>query len=332
MACPEFATLHTGAKMPLLGYGTWQCASVELEEALEEALCAGYRHIDTAAAYENEAVIGKLIKERWIDTNNMTRDELFLVTKLPPVGVVPGGPEKFLKRSLAALRTDYVDMYLIHTPFAFVPIEGADEIHPVGPDGKIPVNGDPDIVTVWKEMEALVDAGLTKAIGLSNFNQRQIQKILDVCRIRPANLQIELHVNMQQKPLVEFCKKNDIVVTAYSPLGSRGASTFLSKFGAKVEVPDLFNNPVILELAAKYKKQPGQILLKHVVQRGVAAIPKSCSQERIIQNIQLFDFTLSPEDVAKVDALDLGKDGRIFDFTFIGAKKTDPAYPFNEYP
>lgn len=152
------ATITLYRHAPDLDYVLPQSAEGELEEALEEALCAGYRHIDTAAAYENEAVIGKLIKERWIDTDNMTRDELFLVTKLPPVGVRPGGPEKFLKRSLAALRVDYVDVYLVHTPFAFVPVEGADELHPVGPDGKIGVDGNPDILTVWKVRSTQAEA------------------------------------------------------------------------------------------------------------------------------------------------------------------------------
>ncbi|KAK3926247.1 Aldo-keto reductase family 1 member A1 [Frankliniella fusca] len=330
MACPEYATLHNGAKMPLLGYGTWQSKEGELEEALEEALCAGYRHIDTAAAYENEGVIGKLIKEGWIDTGNMTREELFIVTKLPPPGVRPGGPEKWLKRSLEHLQMDYVDVYLVHVPFAFE-VDG-DNLHPRGPDGKPIVSPDVDHIAVWREMEAQVDAGRAKAIGLSNFNQRQIQEILKVCRIKPANLQVELHVYMQQRPLVDFCTKNGIVVTAYSPLGTPGSGSFFSKMGLSVNVPSLLSNPVVVKVADKHNKQPGQILLKHIVQRGIVAIPKSSKQERIIQNIQLFDFTLSPEDMAELDALDQGKNGRIIDFQFLGITKDHVAYPFNEYP
>lgn len=315
--------------MPLLGYGTWQAKEGELEEALEEALCAGYRHIDTAAAYQNEDVIGKLIDETWIKTGNLTRDELFMVTKLPPVGMCPGGPEKWLKRSLEALRMEYVDVYLVHTPFRFE--AQGDELHPMR-DGKIAVIDDVDLVAVWKEMEAQVDAGRAKAIGLSNFNQRQIQQILDICRIKPANLQVELHLYLQQKPLVDFCKQNGIVVTAYSPVGSPGSATFIKQFGADIKLPDLLNHPVVLEVAAKHNKKAGQVLLKHIVQRGVCAIPKSCSQERIIQNIQLFDFTLDSDDVAKLDAVDVGKAGRIFDFTFLGVNTSAPNYPFNEYP
>lgn len=331
MACPAFATLHTGAKMPLLGYGTWQAKEGELEAALEEALCAGYRHIDTATVYSNEDVIGKVVHDGWIATGNLSREELFLVTKLPPVGMRPADVEKFLKKSLQDLKTDYVDLYLVHTPMGIQNV--SDSLHPVGADGSMPFEKETDHVAIWKAMEEQVEAGRAKAIGLSNFNQRQIQRILDNCRIKPANLQVELHVYMQQRPLVDFCKKNGITVTAYSPLGSRGLGTFLTMMGAsKVETPDLISNPVVVEIAEKHKKSPGQVLLKHIVQRGIVAIPKSTNQDRIIQNIQLFDFELSPEDMAKLNSLDKGKDGRILDLKFLKGAEDHPEYPFHEYP
>ncbi|KAK3930824.1 Aldo-keto reductase family 1 member A1 [Frankliniella fusca] len=315
MASKAFATLANGAKMPLLGYGTWQAHAGEMEGPLENALQAGYRHIDTAAAYDNEDVIGKLIQENWLSPGKLKREDLFIVTKLPPKGVRPGGPEKWLKQSLEKLRMNYVDMYLIHVPCS-VKVWGPDDSM-VSPEGKIVVEEDTDHIAVWKEMEALVDAGLAKNIGLSNFNKRQIQNILDICRIKPANLQVELHMYMQQRPLVDFCHKNGIAVTAYSPIGSPGSDALINgKFGGNVTLPDLLRNPVVLELANKYKKSAGQILLKHIVDRGIVAIPKSLSKERIQQNINIFDFKMDAADTKKLDALDKGKDGRIFDFSF----------------
>ncbi|XP_026279389.1 aldo-keto reductase family 1 member A1-B isoform X3 [Frankliniella occidentalis] len=331
MACKAFATLRNGAKMPLLGYGTWQAPPGQLEGPLEEALRAGYRHIDTAAAYGNEDVIGKLIQENWIATGKLKREDLFICTKLPPWGNRSGGPAKWLKSSLEKLRMDYVDMYLVHMPYTTKAFENDS---PIGPDGKMSAEEDTDHITVWKEMEKLVDAGLAKSIGLSNFNKRQIQNILDVCRIKPANLQVELHMYMQQRPLVEYCHEKGIAVTAYSPIGSPGSDVvFRDRFGVNITMPDLLRNPVVVEVAKKYNKTPGQILLKHIVDRGIVAIPKSLSKERLTQNINIFDFKLEAGDVKKLDALDNGKDGRIFDMKFIpGITNEHPKYPFNEYP
>ncbi|KAK3930826.1 Aldo-keto reductase family 1 member A1 [Frankliniella fusca] len=332
MACKTFATLLTGAKMPLIGLGTWQGIAGELEGPLQSALKAGYRLIDTATAYGNEDVIGKLIEENWLTPRKLKREDLFISTKLPPSGMRPGGPDKWIRQSLEKLRMDHVDMYLIHMPFTWK-LWGPDE-SPVNPDGKYVVEEDTDHIAVWKEMEALVDAGKAKHIGLSNFNQRQVQNILDNCRIKPANLQIELHMYIQQRPLVDFCHKNGIVVTAYSPLGSPGADVAMkTHFGANISVPDLLRNPVVLEVAKKYKKYAAQILLKHIVDRGIVAVPKSLSDDFLQQNINIFDFKMESADIEKINALDKGKDGRIFDMKFNeGFTESHPQFPFNEYP
>ncbi|XP_034239376.1 aldo-keto reductase family 1 member A1-like [Thrips palmi] len=325
VARTTYVTLHTGARMPLVGYGTWQSKEGEMEGPLNEALRAGYRHIDTAAAYGNEDVIGKVLQEEWFGPGKLKREDLFVVTKLFVGGLHPGGPAQWIKASLEKLRLDYVDMFLIHTVFNFTSFtpqnrQVADYV---------------DHVAMWKEMEALVDQGLTKAIGLSNFNQRQIQNILDHCRIKPANLQVELHAHMQQRPLVDFCKKNGIVVSAYSPVGSPGAAQFIERLsGGKtiIEVPSLVNHPVIVDLAKKYNKQTNQILLKHIVQRGVVALPKSLNSSRIAASIDLFDWDMSPEDIAKIDALDKGKDGRIYNYSHLGVSPTHAQFPYHEYP
>ncbi|XP_034242310.1 aldo-keto reductase family 1 member A1-like [Thrips palmi] len=328
MPSKTYATLHTGAKMPLLGYGTWQAVEGQLEGALHAALEAGYRHIDTAAAYRNEEAIGQVLKE-WMDSGKVKREDLFIVTKLPAAGIRPSGPKKWLSDSLRKLGLDYVDLYLAHCPFC-AKESPDDSPFPIGPDGKMKFESDTDHVGMWKAMEAEVHAGRAKAIGLSNYNKRLIQKVLDNCTIKPANLQVELHVYMQQKPLVDFCHQNGITVCAYSPIGSPGSENFVKNFG--ITLPDLIKNPTIVEVAQKHKKTPGQVLLKHIVQRGIIAIPKSLSKERIQQNIALFDWELSTVDMAKIDALDQGKAGRIFDMAFLGLDRSHPAYPFGEYP
>ncbi|KAK3920297.1 Aldo-keto reductase family 1 member B15 [Frankliniella fusca] len=330
MACPAFATLPNGAQMPLLGYGTWQAnfcvqaGAEELEAAVDAALRCGYRHIDTAAFYLNEPSIGKVIQEKWIDTGKVRREDLFLVTKLPPTRLRAPAVRPTLQRSLRDLRTDYVDLYLVHAPFGI--LERGDELLPVGEDGNVLLDMETDHVAVWKAMEEEVDAGRAKAIGISNFNQRQIQRILDNCRIRPANLQVELHVYLQQRPLVEFCQQNGITVTAYSPLGSPGSEKIYNSVGIEVTFPDLISNPVVKEIASALNKTTAQVLLRHIVQRGIAAIPKSTNERRIAQNIQVFDFELSAEDMVKLDALDRGDEGRLIDMKFVVGVENHPEY------
>ncbi|KAG7200107.1 hypothetical protein KM043_000552 [Ampulex compressa] len=322
MASKLSITLPTGQPMPALGFGTWQANDAELETALDLALEAGYRHIDTATVYENENVIGKVLK-KWMDTGKITRSELFIVTKVPPSGNRSEDIEKWIKKSLKALQLDYIDLYLIHTPFSFMAV--GDDMHPVNQNGEILIDPNTDHIKVWAEMENQVMLGRTKAIGLSNFNIDQINEILKTAKVPISNLQIELHLYFQQKELVKFCQNNNIPVTAYSPLGSRG----LVKILQKIDVyPDILSNDVLLEIAVQYKKTPAQVALKHILQKGIAAIPKSTNPRRIWENIQMFDWKLEPDDVSKLDALDLGATARICNFGFLKGIERHPKFPF----
>lgn len=310
---------NSAGLMPVVGYGTWQAKDEDLEKALEAALEAGYRHIDTATVYENEHVIGKVL-DKWLKAGKVKREELFIVTKLPPSGNRPSNVESFIKQSLEKLKLDYLDLYLVHTPFSFV--EG-DDLHPRDENGTFKFDHSTDHVAVWKELEKQVDNGRTKAIGLSNFNPKQISRILKAARIPPANLQVEMHVYHQQKELVAFCKENNITMVAYSPLGTQGTSKLLG-----IAIPKLMENPTVVKIAEKHSKTPAQVLLKFLVQKGVAVIPKSTNPDRLKKNIEIFDFQLTDEDMSELEALDQGAKGKILDFSFMKGVKDHPEFPF----
>jgi len=182
-----FLTLPSGQKMPVLGLGTCDAKDEDgLERALDAALEFGYRHIDTAFAYENEAIVGKVLN-KWLDGGKIKREDLFITTKLPPTGIHPDRVELFMKKSLTNLQLDYVDLYLVHLPIGIKYEEGN-----VGP--KFELEPKTDHAAIWKKMEEQVDAGRAKNIGLSNYNISQIETVLKAARIKPANLQVELHV------------------------------------------------------------------------------------------------------------------------------------------
>ncbi|XP_014276886.2 aldo-keto reductase family 1 member A1 [Halyomorpha halys] len=192
--------------------------------------------------------------------------------------------------------------------------KGFDQIFPVDDKGVPLLDMTTNLEDLWKGMEAQVDAGRTKSIGLSNFNQKQIKRILDSCRIPPANLQVELYIYLQQKELVSFCKQNGVTVCAYSPLGSPGQKAFYEKLGESTEwLLTPLEDPVIKEIAKKYNKQPSQVLLRYMIEYGVATIPKSTNPTRIKENFDVFDFELTKEESEKIRALDRGEDGRMFD-------------------
>lgn len=316
-----------GMAMPVIGFGTWQSPEQDVEQAIDAALETGYRHIDTAFVYMNEAGIGRALK-KWFDSGKIKREELFIVTKLPATGNSPDHVEEFITQSLKSLQLSYVDLYLIHHPVGLVYGEG---VLPRHENGKVKVDMSTDHVALWKAMEAQVDAGRAKAIGVSNFNIRQIERILKSARIPPANSQVEMHLYLQQKELLEFSKKTGVTVCAYAPLGSPNFKNFVKNLGVDADdIKELspLTEPVVKKIAEAHGKTPAQVLLRHLIQLGVAVIPKSVNPNRIKENYQVFDFELNDSEIAELNALDKGEKGRMFVGGLLKGIEDHPEYPF----
>uniref|UniRef100_A0A1B6KY21 NADP-dependent oxidoreductase domain-containing protein n=1 Tax=Graphocephala atropunctata TaxID=36148 RepID=A0A1B6KY21_9HEMI len=316
-----------GIRLPYVGLGTWLAPPDDTEKAVDAALAAGYRHIDTAYAYENEAAIGNVIK-KWLDAGKIKREELFVVTKLPNNAMRDDLVEDFLKQSLASLQLAYVDLYLIHMPVGLEPGIG---LRPRNEDGSFKLDMTTDILAVWKAMEKQVDRGRAKAIGVANFNISQLERIDKISRIPPVNNQVELHVYLQQRDLQKYCKDNGITLTAYAPLGSPGMLTFVKKAGVTLEGDKDLNpmeDPVVVQIAKSHNKTPAQVLLRHLIQSGINVIPKSVTPERIRQNFQLFDFELTNKEMAELNALDKGEEGRKFAADLLKGMDKHPEYMF----
>lgn len=288
--------------------------------AVLEALRGGYRHIDTAWMYMCEKGVGQGIQE-WVEEGG-DRKELCVVTKLPCNANRAKDVERLLDKQLASLGLDYVDLYLIHTPVGWKNTGDDLTMFSVDEQGFANYDYETDLVELWAEMEKMVKKGKTKTIGLSSFNQRQIEKILQTCSIKPANNQVEVHAYFSNKDLVEYCKSKGITVCAFAPLGSPTRGKFMK------DTPpiNVLEDPVIIKLSEAYKKTPGQILLRHLLQRGIAIIPKSGNPSRIKQNFSILDFDLKAEDFEKIEKLD--KNLRFFDQLVFPESKQHPEYPF----
>ncbi|XP_025416818.1 aldose reductase-like isoform X2 [Sipha flava] len=283
-------------------------------EAIKSAINIGYRHFDCAAYYNNEKFVGMAINEK-IKEGVIKREEIFITDKLWNNKHNPEEVVDTLKDSLKLLCLDYIDLYLIHWPMSTTET-------PVARDSQNRfIESIYSYLDTWKAMERCVQLGLTKSIGISNFNMKQVKDILGIATIIPVVNQVENHPYLTQNKLKEFCETNGILLTAYGPLGSPYRPYKRTKSTKGI----LLDDPMVKKLAAKYKKTNAQILIRFQIQRGVLVIPKSSHPVRQKENFNVWDFEISTEDMDSLESLNQN----------LRYVKIEPAqhmkdYPFNE--
>lgn len=258
----EYVTLNNSIKMPKLGYGVYQVDPAEAERCVLDAISVGYRSIDTAQAYGNEEGVGNAIVKCGVP-----REELFITTKVWISNVGYEKAKASIEESLHKLKTDYIDLLLIHQPFG-------------------------DYYGTYRAMEEAYNAGKVKAIGVSNFYPDRFIDIHHFAEIKPAVNQVETHVFQQQKTAKEYLKKCGAQIESWGPF-AEGKN-------------DYFNNPVLKEIGAKHEKSVAQVALRFLLQSDVVVIPKSIHKERMKENFNVFDFTLTAEEMSAIEALDGG--------------------------
>nr|XP_034366088.1 aldo-keto reductase family 1 member C1 homolog isoform X2 [Arvicanthis niloticus] len=286
--------LNDGHLMPLLGYGTYQNPEVPASKIFEStkiAIDTGFRHIDSAYVYKNEKETGQAIRSKIAD-GVVKREDIFLTTKLWCTFHRPELVRVGLERSLKNFQLDFVDLYLIHYPISI------------------------------KSMEKCKDAGLAKSIGVSNFNRRQLEMILNKpgLKYKPVCNQVECHPYLNQSKLLDFCKSRDIILVAYAALGSQRPIAWVDQ-----NVPFLLNDPVLCGMAKKHNRSPAQIALRYHVQRGVVALAHSYEQSEMKENIQVFEFQLPSEDMEVLDGLN-----RNFRYFPVDIAAEHPNFPFSD--
>ena len=256
----EYKVLSNGVKMPQLGYGVYQVTKEECERCVLDALRAGYRLIDTAQSYFNEEEVGSAIKK-----SGVPREEIFLTTKVWIENYGYDECKASIEESMRKLQTDYLDLLLLHQPFA-------------------------DYYGAWRALEECYEAGKIRAIGISNFYPDRMIDIATFARIKPMINQVEIHPYHQQEESKKWHDKYGIQLEAWAPFGEgRG---------------DMFTDPMLLEIGAKYGKTVAQVILRWHLQRGIVIIPKSVHYERMVENFNVFDFELSADDMEKIATLD----------------------------
>ena len=247
--------LNTGTRIPVIGFGTWKLEGRDVFEPLLHALDAGYRHIDTASMYKNDFYIGRAIKDSGVD-----RKDLFITTKIFFGGEIEN-PREALETQLRMLGTDYVNLYLIHFP-----VEGHVEL--------------------WEKLVELKKDGLCRDIGVSNFVNRHLERVIEASHTLPAVNQVEYHPHFQQKEVLDYCRKKGIVVEAYCPLGQ--GRLLLTDFKLR-------------DVASHYGKTPAQVMLRWALQHGMVVLPSSSKEAHIRENADVFSFELNDEHMQDLD-------------------------------
>jgi diketogulonate reductase-like aldo/keto reductase len=310
-----------GSALPSPGLGTWKIPEELTPQIVHQAIEAGYRHLDCAADYGNERLVGKGIASA-LNAGLCARDDLWVTSKLWNTYHEPQHVRAACEKALSDLGVGQLDLYLIHFPIAleFVPF---DKMYPPGwtaggeAMSPIPV----PYSDTWRAMEELVDAGLTKRIGVSNIGTAMLREVLSYARIKPAVLQVEMHPYLCQENLLRFCQEQDVAVTAFSPFG---ADSYLS-LGMAEASERILAHPVLERIAAAHGKSTAHVALRWAMQRGTIPIPKTQSPDHLRENFDIFEFVLTPEELTAISDLDQHK--RFNDPAVFGEKAFNTFFP-----
>lgn len=280
--------------MPNIGLGTYQMRSKEVAAAVDCALTVGYKHIDTAASYRNESSVGEALQDH-LKSGKLKRKDIFVTSKLPNYSLdSEKAMQEEIEKSLDSLQLTHLDMYLVHMPWG----------SQLGPNGeRIPTRQN-SVEKTWRMMEKFHREGKTKAIGLSNFSIRLMDRVLSAAKIFPENVQFECHAYHQQSDIRAYCQKKNLAMTAYAPLGAPGLPERY-KMHCK-NAPLLLQDERLLSIAEEIRRTPAQVLLAHVMALGCVPLPKSADLRRIEENLKATEITLSDSHMKTLAGLDSG--------------------------
>ncbi len=250
--------LNTGKEIPQIGIGTWQATGEPVVQAVKDALAAGYRHIDTAWFYHNEKEVGRAVHES-VKEGVVKREDVFITTKVWPDEMDHKKALEIIHHSLTEMNLTYVDLVLVHFPLG-------------------------NYSDIYKGLEDAFEQKLAHSIGISNFGVKDIETLMKTAKVKPAMNQIQIHPKMNQDEIVDYCKKQDIAITGYSPLG----------------LGSLISDPTLVEIGKNHNKTSAQVMIRWQIQRGLVVIPKSVHKERIIENFNVFDFELTADDLKTI--------------------------------
>jgi len=305
-------TLNSGHSIPQLGLGTWLSQPGEVGESVKMALEVGYRHIDCATVYQNQEEIGKVFSDAF-RSGKVKREDVFITSKIWNTHHSYEKASEAIGDMLKDLQVSYLDLCLIHWPMGY---QEGNGMFPVDKNGKN-IYSDVDYLDTWKALENAVKTGKIRNIGVSNFNIKQLERILDSCTIKPQVVQVEAHPYFSQNTLLDWCKKHKIVLTAFCPLANN-AHVF-----RKEGDPNLLEDNVVLNIAKRHNKTSAQVVLRWAVQRGTSAIPKSIRRTRLEENYNVFDFELTTDEMNAINNLDRNWRIAALDYDI-----THPHYPF----